>query len=64
MKYMTVVEAAEKWGLTPRSVQIHCEKGNISGVNMLGKSWQIPANVERPQRKPVSNACRQVFMAF
>ena len=52
MKYMTVVEAAEKWGLTPRSVQIHCEKGNIPGVNMFGKAWQIPANAERPQRKP------------
>ena len=51
MKYMTVAEAAKKWGLTPRSVQIHCEKGNIPGVNLLGKAWQIPANAERPRRK-------------
>ena len=51
MKYMNVAEAAKKWGLTPRSVQIHCEKGNIPGVNLLGKAWQIPANAERPQRK-------------
>ncbi len=52
MKYMTVAEAAKKWGLTPRSVQIHCEKGNIPGVNMLGKAWQIPVDTGRPQRKP------------
>ena len=52
MKYITVAEAAEKWGITPRSVQIHCEKGNIPGVNLLGKAWRIPANAERPQRKP------------
>ena len=51
MKYMNVAEAAKKWGLTTRSVQIHCEKGNIPGVNLLGKAWQIPANAERPQRK-------------
>ena len=51
MEYMTVAEAAKKWGLTPRSVQIHCEKGNIPGVNLLGKAWQIPANAERPRRK-------------
>lgn len=51
MGFMTVAEAAKKWGLTPRSVQIHCEKGNIPGVNLLGKAWQIPANAERPQRK-------------
>jgi hypothetical protein len=52
MNYMTVAEAAEKWGLTPRSVQIHCEKGNIPGVSLLGKAWQIPVVAERPRRKP------------
>lgn len=52
MNYMTVAEAAAKWGLTPRSVQIHCEKGNILGVTLLGKQWQIPAEAERPLRKP------------
>ena len=52
MKYITVAEAAKRWGLTPRSVQIHCEKGNIPGVNMLGKTWRIPAEAERPRRKP------------
>ena len=52
MKYISVAEAAKRWGLTTRSVQIHCEKGNIPGVNLRGKAWQIPANAERPQRKP------------
>ena len=52
MKYMSVAEAAGKWGLTPRSVQIHCQRGNIPGVTMLGKSWQIPADAARPPRKP------------
>ena len=56
MKYITVAEAAEKWGLTPRSVQTHCEKGNIPGVNMLGKAWRIPADAERPRRKPRAKA--------
>ena len=52
MKYMTVAEAAKKWGLTPRSVQIHCEKGNVPGVTIQGKAWRIPATAARPQRKP------------
>ena len=52
MKYMSVAEAAQKWGLTARNVQIHCEKGNIPGVTMQGKSWQIPVDAERPKRKP------------
>lgn len=52
MKYMTVAEAAKKWDVTPRSVQLHCVKGDIPGVNLLGKAWQIPANAQRPKRKP------------
>jgi fido (protein-threonine AMPylation protein) len=52
MKYISVAEAAKKWGLTPRSVQIHCEKGNIPGVNLHGKAWQIPEDATRPARKP------------
>lgn len=52
MKYMTVAEAAKKWGVSQRNVQIHCMKGNIPGVNLLGKSWQIPADAVPPRRKP------------
>lgn len=52
MEYMTVAEAARKWGLSQRSVQLHCLKGNIPGVNLLGKTWQIPLEAERPARKP------------
>lgn len=50
--YMTVAEAAKKWGVTPRCVQLQCERGRIPGINLLGKSWQIPADAERPKRKP------------
>ena len=52
MKTMSVADAAAKWGLTQRSVQLHCEKGNIPGTTIVGKSWRIPADAERPMRKP------------
>ena len=52
MKYITVEEAARKWNVSARSVQIHCQKGNISGVNLQGKAWMIPADAEKPKRKP------------
>lgn len=64
MKYMTVTEAAQKWGLTPRSVQIHCEKGNVPGVTLLGKAWRIPANAERPKRKPRANGLPSSVLAI
>ena len=52
MRYMTVSEAAAKWGLSVRSVQLHCLKGNVPGVNLKGKAWQIPEVAEKPSRKP------------
>ena len=51
MKYMTVEEAARKWDISVRAVQIHCQKGNVSGVNLQGKAWMIPADAEKPRRR-------------
>lgn len=52
MDYISVVDAAKKWGISPRSVQLHCQKGNIPGVVLSGKAWQIPSSALRPKRKP------------
>ena len=58
MGYISVKEAAEKWGLSARSVQIHCVKGHIPGVNLLGKAWQIPAwDVERRNHSSTLPKC-------
>ena len=51
MNYMTAEEAARKWGISVRSVQIHCQKGNVPGVNLKGKAWMIPLGSEKPVRK-------------
>ena len=32
MDYMTLKEAAEKWGVTPRRVNYYCAAGRISGA--------------------------------
>lgn len=46
--YTTVKEIADRWGLTPRTVQILCAEGKIQGVTKFGKAWAIPANAEKP----------------
>lgn len=46
--YITVKEAAEKWGLTVRRVQMMCSRGQINGVTKFGRAWVLPENVERP----------------
>ena len=48
MNYMTVTEAAEKWGITARRVQKLCEEDRIDGVLMFGKSYMIPKGTNKP----------------
>ena len=46
--YITVQEAAEKWGVTPRQVQILCKTNRIPRATRLSRIWIIPENVEKP----------------
>lgn len=47
--YITIRQAAEKWKLTTRRVQVMCSKGQIDGVTKFGRAWVIPADAERPK---------------
>ena len=46
--YISIKEAAEKWGITPRRVQVLCSTGRIDGAGKLGREWAIPATADRP----------------
>jgi hypothetical protein len=49
MKGITTKEAAEKWGITLRQVQLLCAKGRIPGTVRFGNAWVIPADAEKPK---------------
>ena len=46
--YMTVKQAAEKWGISDRRVRILCAEGKVSGVIREGRRWMIPADTGKP----------------
>ncbi len=46
--YITVQEAAEKWGVTPRQVQILCKENRIEGAARISRIWIIPENADKP----------------
>lgn len=48
MEYMSCPEAAIKWGISERRVQILCKKNRILGVSKLGYMWLIPKDAEKP----------------
>ena len=48
MDYMTLKEAAEKWGVTPRRVNYYCAAGRIPGAVKMDGVRLIPKNAEKP----------------
>lgn len=48
MDYFTAKEAAEKWGISQRRVQLLCEQGRVAGAVRLGWAWAIPKESDKP----------------
>ena len=51
MNYLSVFEIAKKWNISARSVRNYCADGRINGAFLTGKTWNIPENAEKPERK-------------
>lgn len=47
-EYMTVQEAAQKWGISERRIQILCNENRIDGVIRLSRVWLIPNHAKKP----------------
>ena len=49
MEYITVREAAEKWGVSIRRIQYLCSHNMIPGAVQFGKVWTIPKDAAKPR---------------
>lgn len=49
MGYITANQAAKKWNISQRRVQILCSENRIAGVFKLGEAWAIPDDAEKPR---------------
>ena len=47
-EFISVSEAAAKWGVSHRRVQILCNQGRIEGAMRIGTVWIIPAKTSKP----------------
>lgn len=48
MKYLSIKEMSEKWGISTRRIQILCKESRITGIIMIGRTWGIPEDAEKP----------------
>ena len=48
MKYLSIAQTAERWGISTRRIQILCGEGRVPGAIRIGSVWGIPENAEKP----------------
>ena len=54
-QYITLKEAAEKWGISERRIRILCTDGRIEGATKMGPMWVIPADSIKPDDERVKS---------
>ena len=48
MEYMTLIDASDKWGVTPRRVNYYCAGGRIPGAVKMATIWLIQKDAVKP----------------
>ena len=48
MKYLSIKQTAKKWGISPRRIQTLCKEERVPGAFIVGNSWAIPEDAEKP----------------
>lgn len=48
MTYLSIAQTAERWGISPRRIQILCGEGRIPTAIRIGRAWAIPDDTEKP----------------
>lgn len=51
MPYCSVAETAARWKVSERTVRNYCAQGRVPGTFLTGKTWNIPADAEKPLRR-------------
>lgn len=62
MNYISVKQAAEKWDISERSVRGYCQEGKVKGAFLVGKTWSIPEDAGKPDRKKREQKFRRTLL--
>lgn len=56
MKYLSIRETSEKWGLSIRRIQTLCINGRIEGaIRIGGYMWAIPDDAVKPKDERIKS---------
>lgn len=49
MEFLSASQAAKKWGISQRRVQVLCSENRIEGAFKVGEVWAIPDGTPKPE---------------
>ncbi len=49
MKYLSIKQTSERWGISERRIQTLCQEGRVPGTIVIGRTWGIPDDAEKPK---------------
>lgn len=55
MKYLSISQTAEKWGIKQRRIRALCQEGRIQVAFKMGAYWSIPEDVEKPKDERIKS---------
>ena len=55
MKYLSIAQTAERWGISTRRIQILCGEGRVPATNKKKKKRGIPEDAEKPADARIKN---------
>ena len=55
MKYLSITQTAERWGISTRRIQILCGEGRVPGAIRIGSVWGIPEDAAKPADARIKN---------
>ena len=56
MDYLSAEQIAQSWHVSARSVRNYCAQGRVPGAQLVGGSWSIPADAQKPARAGAGRA--------
>lgn len=55
MRYFSISQMSEKWGISQRRIRTLCIEGRIEGAFKMGAYWSIPEDAKKPKDERIKS---------
>jgi len=55
MRYFSISQMSEKWGISQRRIRTLCMEGRIEGAFKMGAYWSITEDAEKPKDERIKS---------